>query len=330
MFSILTFKNYRTCLKRTKVHFFLMLVLVLSTTLYTELSVANTGSQSLQVQAQSQSEHNTPPVNALAERLNKLEKPLYTPFIELYVLEEMKQLRIDIERQKRELLTEIMDREHTAIDRAVSYSNNTVTYFFYLLAGVSSLMLLVGWNSLREIKERIHNLADEEISKLVTTYEGRLYAIEKQLSQKTLHIEENREEIELTQIIQSLWLRAGQDTNPASQIEIYDEILKLRNDDCEALTYKADAVLELSEPQWAASLCHEALKIDPENSHAFYQLACAYSALGHYEEAVKYLNEAISRKDTYKDELFRDKALENLVKEPVFENAMESWGIQKD
>lgn len=266
--------------------------------------------------------------NPLADRINKLEKPMFTPFIELYVLEEMKQLRIDFANQKRELMQEVMDREHSAIDRAINYSSNTVTYFFYLIAGASSVMLLVGWNSLREIKERVHTLADEEISKLVSVYEDRLYAIEKQLNQKTQHIEENREEIELTQGIQSLWLRAAQDTNASSKIEIYDEILKLRHDDCEALTYKADAVLELGEPQWAASLGHQALKIDPENSHAFYQLACAYTALGHYDDALKYLNEAVSRKESYRDDILCDEALQPLVKDPIFAGFSEHWGIK--
>jgi tetratricopeptide (TPR) repeat protein len=267
-------------------------------------------------------------INPLADRINKLEKPMFTPFIELYVLEEMKQLRIDFANQKRELMQEVMDREHSAIDRAINYSSNTVTYFFYLIAGASSVMLLVGWNSLREIKDRVHTLADEEISKLVSVYEDRLHAIEKQLNQKTQHIEENREEIELTQGIQSLWLRAAQDTNASSKIEIYDDILKLRHDDCEALTYKADAVLELDEPQWAASLCHQALKIDPENSHAFYQLACAYTALEHYDDALKYLNEAVSRKESYRDDILCDEALEPLVKDPIFEGFSERWGIK--
>lgn len=323
MLGIVNMKHQRPYL--LNLNFAFLLVMVLVACFYADFATANVASQ--QVQNQDVNNENLPKKNPLADRINQLEKPMFTPFIELYVLEEMKQLRIDLENQKRELLKEVMDREHSAIDRAVSYSNNTVTYFFYLIAGASSVMLLVGWNSLREIKDRVHTLADEEISKLVATYENRLYAIENQLSQKTQHIEENREEIELTQGIQSLWLRAAQDTNASSKIEIYDEILKLRHDDCEALTYKADAVLELGEPQWAASLCLEALKIDPENSHAFYQLACAYSALGHYEDAIKYLNEALTRKESYREYILKDEALEGLIKETVFEEFSEKWAI---
>ncbi|MDX1452399.1 MAG: hypothetical protein R3183_07555 [Oleiphilaceae bacterium] len=244
--------------------------------------------------------------------VEELEEPLYNPFVERYVLDELKQLRREMADQKVDLTKQMVDREHSSVDRAVTYATDTVTYFFYLIAGATSILVLVGWTSIREIKDRVHSLADEEISKLVKEYEARLQSIEEQLNQKTQHIEENREEIERTQEVQSLWLRAGQDNNPANKIEIYDEILKLRKDDCEALTYKADAVLELGEPQWAANLCHQALKIDPENSHAFYQLGCAYASMQQIEEALRYLGEALRRRDSYREEMVADPALTGL------------------
>lgn len=242
-----------------------------------------------------------------------LDKPLYSPFVERYVLDELKQLRVDQANTKQALIQQIVDREHQSVDRAVAYATDTVTYFFYLIAAATSMLVLVGWTSFRDIKERVHSLADEEISKLVHEYEKRLGVIEQQMQQKTRHIEDNREEIERTQEIQSLWLRANQDSSPASKIIAYDQILKLRPDDCEALTYKADAVLELQEPQWAANLCHQALEIDPGNSHAFYQLACAYTALGQLDEALRFLAKAISGRESYLDEIRDDPALQTLL-----------------
>lgn len=248
--------------------------------------------------------------------VDALQQPLYSPFIERYVLDELKQLRTDMAAQRNEMIQQIVNREINAVDKAVTYSTNTVTYFFYLIAGATSILVLVGWTSIREIKERVHSLADEEINKLVSQYEQRLHAIEQQLNQKTLHIEENREEIERTQELQSLWLRAAQENTASHKIGIYDQILKIKRDDCEALTYKADAVLELSEPQWAANLCHQALLIDPQNSHAFYQLACAYTAMNQFEEALHYLKEAISRSESYREEISQDPALQPLQDHP--------------
>jgi tetratricopeptide (TPR) repeat protein len=250
--------------------------------------------------------------------VGSLEKPLYSPFIERYVLDELKQLRIDQAQTKQEMIQQIVDREHKSVDRAVTYATDTVTYFFYLIASATSILVLVGWTSIREIKERVHSLADEEISKLINEYEIRLETIEKQLQQKTEHIEENREEIELTQEIQSLWLRAQQDSSPANKITVYDEILKLRSEDCEALTYKADAVLELNEPQWAANLCHQALEIDPDNSLAFYQLACAYTTMEQFDEALRFLAKALDRRDGYLEEIREDPALQPLVNNEIF------------
>lgn len=247
-----------------------------------------------------------------AEAVEQLDEPLYSPFIERYVLDELKQLRSEMAAQRVEMTRQIVDREHTAVDRAVSYATNTVTYFFYLIAAASSILVLVGWTSIREMRERVMALADEEISKLVKHYEERLQNIEKQLKRETEHIEQNREEIALHRDIQALWLRAGQESSPAHKIEIYDEILNLRRNDVEALTYKADAVLELQEPQWAANLCHQALAIDPENSHAFYQLGCAYAAMEQFDEAISYLQEAIARRESYREEMVNDPALGSL------------------
>jgi tetratricopeptide (TPR) repeat protein len=247
-----------------------------------------------------------------------LESPLYSPFVERYVLDELKQLRIDQAQTKQEMIQQIVDREHRSVDRAVSYATDTVTYFFYMIAAATSVLVLVGWTSMRDIKERAHSLVDENISKLIDEYEKRLAMIENQLQQKTQHIEENREEIEGTQEIQSLWLRAQQDSFPANKINIYDEILELRHEDCEALTYKADAVLELNEPQWAANLCHQALKIDPDNSYAFYQLACAYTAMEQFDEALRFLAEALNRRASYLEDIREDPALQPLVNNAVF------------
>ncbi len=244
-----------------------------------------------------------------SEAVEALQEPLYSPFIERYVLDELKQLRVDMAAQKHELMQQVLDREHKAVDRGVTYATDTITYFFYLIAAASSVLVLVGWNSFRDIKERVHTFADDEISKLVSEYESRLERIEQQMKQKSRHIKQNREELEITQEVQSLWLRAQQENSPSHQIPIYDQILKLKPDNCEAMTYKADAVLELGEPQWAINLCHQALAIDQENSHAFYQLACAHTSLKQFDEAVRYLSKALDLTDTYREQLETDAAL---------------------
>ncbi|WP_101758392.1 tetratricopeptide repeat protein [Oceanicoccus sp. KOV_DT_Chl] len=247
------------------------------------------------------------------QEITELDKPLYSPFIERYMLDEVKQLRLDLSAQKVDYTKQIVDREHHSVDRAVAYATDTVTYFFYLVAGATSILVLVGWNSIHEAKTQVQSLADEKISALIKEYEDRLSVIEQQLQQKSKNIDDNREEIELTQNIQSLWLRAAQDIGPSNKIAVYDQILKLREDNCEALTYKADAVLDLGEPQWAINLCQQVLEINPDNDHALYQLGCAYTALEQYDEAIRYLTQAAALVESYREEMAVDPALKPLA-----------------
>lgn len=263
----------------------------------------------------------------VSEEIDRLKEPMYSPFIERYMLDELRNLRVDLSNQRSELIQQVVDREISSIDRGVTYATNTVTYFFYLIAAVSSILVLLGWNSIRDIKEKMGHLADEEVGKLVNAYEVRLRGIEKQLTQKTRHIDANREEIERTQELHSLWLRAGLEHTPANKIAIYDQIMALKPEDCEALTYKAGVVLEMGEPQWAINLCQQALSIDSDNAHAFYQLACAHTALHHYEDAVHFLGEALSRAESYRDSLMEDPALFTLHDMSAFKELL---GLRDD
>lgn len=258
----------------------------------------------------------------VSEAVNQLDEAMYSPFIERYMLDELKQLRVDLANQRVDLIQQVVDRELNSIDRGVTYATNTVTYFFYLIAAVSSILVLLGWNSLRDIKEKMSLLADEEVNKLINAYEVRLRSIEKQLTQKTQRIDANREEIERTQEIHSLWLRAGLEHSAANKIAIYDQILAIKPEDGEALTYKADVVLELGEPQWSINLCQQALSVDSDNAHAFYQLACAHTALHHYDEAVHFLKEAVAHAESYREEILHDPALAPLRDMPAISDIL--------
>ncbi|HSG61566.1 MAG TPA: tetratricopeptide repeat protein [Pseudomonadales bacterium] len=250
------------------------------------------------------------------------QSPLEKPLVERYILDELKALRSEMAATKVELNQKIVDRELHSVDRGVAYATDTISYFFYLIAGASSILVLVGWSSLREIRERVHAQADEKISSLVKVYETRLNAIEKQLTDETRSIQENREEIERTREIQSLWMRQGLESNPNSKIDIYDNILKLSPRNSDALAYKADAALELGEPRWAANLARQALKSDPDNSYAYLQLACAYTALHQYEEAMKALEISLQNNDSIREDILKEEALHDLHEHPPFRYLM--------
>ncbi|WP_300432069.1 hypothetical protein [uncultured Thalassolituus sp.] len=246
------------------------------------------------------------------QTIEALNAPLYSAFTERYLLDEVKNLRQMLADTRVEFTEKLTDRELSVADKALTYATDTVTYFFYLIAGASTLLVLVGWNSLREIKDRASALANEEIKRITASYENRLETLERELHHKSRHIARTQEEIELTNEVHSLWLKASQESVPQNKIAIYDQILALRPDDVEALTYKADAALLMGQTQWANSLANRALTIDPDNSHALYQRACAHAESGYHEEALRDLADAIEKSEALREQAELDQSFEKL------------------
>lgn len=223
------------------------------------------------------------------------------PLIERYILDELKTLRQEQQDLERRLTVQITDRELAVADKSMNYANVTVTYFFYIIAGVASLVALVGWQSLREVKHNTREMADKRLNKIAQEYERKFVALERDLKRKTRIITENNREIEIINEIHNLWLRAQSVQTADQRIEVYDEILKIRPGDLEALTYKADAAMEIKEYHWAMSLCNRVLELDESNGPALYQRACAYARLGAEDQAMEDIQRAIDTSPSLRD-----------------------------
>jgi tetratricopeptide (TPR) repeat protein len=256
----------------------------------------------------------TPP----AENIEALDAPLYSPFIERYIIDELKQIRTDMQAQRAELIEKVVDKELAVADKAMNYATNTISYFFYVILATTSLMVLVGWTSLRDIKNNVKSYADQEVSRLTDEYKRRLQALEEELNRKSHNIAQAQKEIDLTNEIHSLWLRASQESSAQNKIAVYNQILNLRPGDTEALTYKADAALSLNEPQWAVSLCDKALEIDAENGHAFYQRTCANACLDADDQALDDLEKAISISVAFKQDAVAEDCFSSLKQNERF------------
>lgn len=241
------------------------------------------------------------------------------PLVERYVLDELKALRHDFQDLERSLTIAMTDRELAVADKSLGYASNTVTYFFYIIAGVASLIAMIGWQSLREIRENTKKMANQQLLVISEQYEKQFQVLEKDLRRKTRRIADNHIEIEKINEIHNLWLRAQKAQTPEQKIEVYDEILKIRPGDLEALTSKADAAMEMREFHWALSICNRVLEVDDTNQNALYQRACAYACLGVEEQAIYDLTRAIDGRNALK-ELAADEAdFENLKGNEKFE-----------
>jgi tetratricopeptide (TPR) repeat protein len=241
-----------------------------------------------------------------------IKEPLYRPLIERYVLDEIKSLRQENQSLNAEVTKQIAEAKLESSDRAISYTTSTINNIFYIITAAASLLVLLGWRSLSDIKKSLKSDMGKNIQSLTADYENRLQEIEKKMLERSNIMMETQQDITNTNSIHSLWMRVGLEKSEEDKISIYDEILNINEDDIEAMTYKADALLEIGEVRWALNLSNTAIEYDPEYSPAYWQRACAFAKLDKQQEALKDIEKAIELSDTLKDELLSEKHFNNL------------------
>ena len=264
-------------------------------------------------------EAETPPTS-LDRVIDQPDQPLYSPFTARYLLDEIRLLRTMVERTRAELIERQVTREYEVAREAAAYARNAVELFFFIIVGVTTLLVFLGWTSFRDVRSRVQIIAEGKVEDLIQGYSGRLDDIEKELHSKTKKLTAAQKEIDQTNEVHSLWLRAAQENGPAGKIAIYDEILRLRPEDVEARTFKADAALEVGEIEWAFSLANEALDLDPENGHALYQRACANACRDAPDDALTDLETAVAVSESYREQAAKDPAFDSLNGQQRFQD----------
>ena len=247
-----------------------------------------------------------------------IDEPLYKPFIERYILDELKLLRQQLQAMRAEMAEKVAEARLDASDRAMRYTTDTTNNIFFIITGAASILVLLGWRSLREVQENVEATVERKVSKLTGEYEQRLHDVERKLKVRSEQILAAQEKISETNQIHSLWMRAGLESSLHEQVNIYDQILEINPEDVEALTYKADALMDLGETRWALSLSNQAIEHDAEYPLAYWQRACAGAELGQQEAAVRDITIAIEKSPALKDELEKESAFRNLKEHPLF------------
>lgn len=254
---------------------------------------------------------------ATAEQ-EQIKQPLYKPFIERYILDELKQLRQDQQAMKAEVTERVAAAKLEASDRAIRYTADTTNNIFYIITAAASLLVLLGWKSLKDIKDNVESITEKRVEALTVEYEKRLNIIEVALKERSEQIVAAQQDISDNTLIHSLWMRAGLEKSEHEKIQIYDQILEVKPNDVEALTYKADTLLDLDEDSWALSLVNQALENDSEYAMAYWQKACAQAKLEHYGEAISNIQKALELSKALQEELLTESYFENLKDHPDF------------
>jgi len=233
----------------------------------------------------------------------KIEKELFVPLIERYILDELRDIRIDHHRLRSDVEQRISRAEVSQTDRSARYITDTVGNIFYIIAAATSVLIFAGWNSLRDIRKKTEDIVEARVEQITKKYNEKLESLEDTLTEQSKKILENQNKIYNTQFIHSLWMRSNLETNPQSRIDIYDEILKLNSNDAEVYAYKADAVLDLDEYEWALNLSNRAIEIDDNYGYAYWQRSCANAELGNLTDAINDLELALQKSPNLKDDV---------------------------
>ncbi len=257
------------------------------------------------------------------EDISHASKPLLDkPLVERYILDELKDLRMENMKLRNELQKRITKLEIEQTDRAARYMTDTIGNVFYLIAAATSILIFAGWNSLRDIRHKTENIIEERVNNIIKKYNKQMESIKDEMTLQSKNILDNQNKIYNTQYIHSLWLRSNLETNPQSKIDIYDEILKINDNDAEVYAYKADALIDLDEYEWALSLSNKAIEIDSEYGYAYWQRSCANAATGNSKEALSDLIIAIEKSPNLKDEIENELLFKSLKENEEFKDLL--------
>ncbi|WP_345369939.1 tetratricopeptide repeat protein [Algivirga pacifica] len=261
------------------------------------------------------------------DSLQQFKEPMYKPLIERYILDELKQLRVEQEVFKKNIHEQVVNLELKSADRAIRYTTDTTTNIFYIITIAASILVILGWRSLSDIKDKIESITAQKIDAVTQQYEERLSQLESNLKQRSKDLLQTQEKLAVTNQVQSLWRRAAIEEKVEEKVHIYDQILTVNPKSVEAMTYKADSLLDMEEIKWAISLLDQAIEIDPTYYLAYWQRACAFALLGNIPSSIQDLKRAIEYSDLTAAEIEEEPALKSLRKTEKYKTLIRNLKI---
>jgi tetratricopeptide (TPR) repeat protein len=214
------------------------------------------------------------------------------PLVERYILDELKDLKTGLQKIKEDVTKQITSSELSISNRAITYASDTVNNVFYIIAAVSSLLLVVGLKTFKELKESSELIVQKKVEKLSQDFERRLLDIENKAKERFKLIKQNQENIEHSQ--------------------------KINSHDVETLVYKADVLLDLHEVKWALSLCNQAIETDDQYGLIYWQRACANTQLKNIDLVIEYIKIALEITPSLQNELQNETSFEILSENEFF------------
>ncbi|MGO2275910.1 tetratricopeptide repeat protein [Pseudoalteromonas sp. JB197] len=261
------------------------------------------------------------------QAVDGLAAPMYKPLMERYILDELRAVRQDQQKLREDVTKQVTHAQLDTADRAITYTTDTINNVFFIITATASILVLVGWNSLRDVKNKVEDIVNTRVSVITDEYEDRLKILEEKLRVRSEEILSNQERISVTNEVHSLWMRANLESDFANKIEIFDEILKRKPEDVEAIAYKADALLEINDTTQAIELCNQAIEIDSDYGYAYWQRACAYALIHEHADALADIKMALDYSPNLRNELLHESAFASLHNNESFNEILSATSV---
>jgi hypothetical protein len=204
---------------------------------------------------------------------------------ERFILNEIKDLRISYETLKRELFTELQKRELDTVDRALSYSANTVNFFFVFFTIIFMLFWVVWWKTIWDIKKSTKETIDKEAEKIISNFQNKI------------------EELEKEQKVNILWRQFNVTDSDKDKMDILDKIFYIKPESEFATIERSNVYLSMWVYEKVIELTNLILASERTKHHpqALYNRACAFVSLWKNEDSLNDLTNLLNISPDYKD-----------------------------
>ena len=234
-----------------------------------------------------------------------------------YILEEVKNLRIEVESLRREMQIEMNKKQIETIDKALSYSANTVNYFFILITLTIMGVWIFGWKSIKDVKNRWSNSFEKEVEKSLFEWQSKLQELEKEQMRQSEEILLNQENIKKKQESGYLWSQYNREESLRDKFKLLEEISELEIAEEELSIQKEKSNLYAGLEMWEKALqtSINSLELFENETTLMLNQSIAHLMLEEKEEALKVINEILSLDPGLKDDILENELLSSIKKE---------------
>ena len=215
-----------------------------------------------------------------------------------YILSEMKDLRVSLETLKREVFVELQAKEIWAIDKALSYSSNAVSFFSILITILVTSMWIVGWKTISELKKWIKDSMDRETQKIIDNFQEKIIDLEKE------------------QKINILWRQFHSSASEIEKLLVLDKVYNLRPESQHALVERSNIYLSMGLYEKVIEITSIIISSDRRKhmTQALFNRASAYAMLEKIDSTANDLSKLLQIAPDYRDHILENKYFEKVLK----------------